>query len=99
MSIGTRVSPVPRNIWKNGKVERASESYGKWASEVAQSEKVFFVDLNETTSRKYEKNGAERVGAEYFTTKDHTHTSAAGARVNAESVVEGLKELKGLRLF
>ena len=88
------LSPVPRNIWKNGKVERASESYGKWAREVAQSEKVFFVDLNEITARKYEKTGAQRVGAEYFTTKDHTHTSAAGARANAESVVEGLKELK-----
>lgn len=88
------LSPVPRNKWKNGKVERASENYGKWALETAKSQNVLFVDLNEITARKYEKAGAEKTGAEYFTTKDHTHTSAAGARVNAESVAEGLKNLK-----
>lgn len=88
------LSPVPRNVWKNGKVERASDNYGKWALETAKSEKVFFVDLNEITARKYEKAGAAKTGAEYFTTKDHTHTSAAGARINAESVAEGLKHLK-----
>ena len=87
-------SPVPRNKWKNGKVERASADYGKWAREIAESEKIAFVDLNEITAKKYEKAGAETVTAQYFTTKDQTHTSAAGARVNAESVVEGLKELK-----
>lgn len=88
------LSPVPRNIWKNGKVERASENYGKWAREVAAGEKVFFVDLNEITARQYEKTGEQKVGAEYFTTKDHTHTSVAGAKLNAESVVEGLSKLK-----
>jgi rhamnogalacturonan acetylesterase len=87
-------SPVPRNVWKDGKVERAADSYGRWARETAESEKVLFVDLNEITARKYEKAGAEKTGAEYFTTKDHTHTSPAGARMNAESVVEGLRALK-----
>jgi rhamnogalacturonan acetylesterase len=88
------LSPVPRNKWKDGKVERASADYGKWAAEIARSENVLFVDLNEITARKYEKAGAQTVGAEYFTVKDHTHTSAAGARMNAESVVEGLRNLK-----
>jgi rhamnogalacturonan acetylesterase len=88
------LSPVPRNVWKNGRVERAAENYGRWAREVAAAEKAYFVDLNEITARKYEKTGPERVGAEYFTAKDHTHTSPQGARMNAESVVEGLKSLK-----
>jgi rhamnogalacturonan acetylesterase len=92
------LSPVPRNRWKDGQVERAEENYGKWSREVAASEKVFFVDLNEITARKYEKTGAEKVGAEYFTTKDQTHTSAAGARLNAESVIEGLRKLKNVSL-
>ena len=87
-------SPVPRNVWKNGKVERAAENYGKWARETAESQKVLFIDLNEITAQKYEKVGAEKVGAEYFTTKDHTHTSASGAKMNAASVVEGLRKLK-----
>ncbi len=88
------LSPVPRNVWKDGKVERAVENYGRWARDVAESQKVLFVDLNEITARKYEKAGAEKVGADFFTTKDHTHTSPAGARINAESVVEGLRASK-----
>jgi rhamnogalacturonan acetylesterase len=89
------LSPVPRNQWREGRVRRENESYGKWSREVAEKEKVLFVDLNEITAQKYEKEGAEIVAATYFTTKDHTHTSAAGAKMNAESVVEGLKKLPG----
>lgn len=88
------LSPVPRNQWKDGKVKRENETYGKWSREVAKNEKVLFVDLNEITALKYEKEGAEVVGVKYFTTKDHTHTSASGAKLNAESVIEGLKKLK-----
>lgn len=88
-------SPVPRNRWKDGKVERENESYGKWSREIAEKERVFFVDLNEITARKYEKETAETVKKKYFTPKDDTHTSNAGAKMNAESVIEGLKKLKG----
>ena len=28
-------SPIPRNIWKDGKVGRAASDYGKWAKEAA----------------------------------------------------------------
>jgi rhamnogalacturonan acetylesterase len=87
------LSPVPRNVWKNGKVVRASGDYGLWVKETAASTGAFFVDLNELTAVQYEKEGEEKV-AGYFTTKDHTHTSPAGARLNAGSVVEGLKRLK-----
>ncbi|HEV8592819.1 MAG TPA: hypothetical protein VGQ55_12010, partial [Pyrinomonadaceae bacterium] len=75
------------------KVERASGDYGLWAKEIA-SGGAFFVDLNEITAKRYEKEGPEKVGAEYFTTKDHTHTSPAGAKLNADSVIEGLRNLK-----
>lgn len=88
------LSPVPRNMWKDGKVVRASADYGLWAKETAMSTKALFVDLNEITSFKYEKDGPSKVAAEYFTTKDHTHTSPAGARLNALSVAEGLRKLK-----
>lgn len=92
------LSPVPRNQWTDGKVKRENETYGKWSRETAQSQKVEFLDLNEITARKYEKLGAEIVGKEYFTTKDHTHTSPVGAKMNAESVIEGLKKLKKVSL-
>ena len=88
------LSPVPRNIWKDGRVVRASDDYGKWAAESAKTGGAIFVDLNEIVARRYEKDGEDKVGPQYFTTKDHTHTSPVGARVNAESVIEGLRGLK-----
>ncbi|MDP2058510.1 MAG: GDSL-type esterase/lipase family protein, partial [Flavobacteriaceae bacterium] len=90
------LSMIPRNIWKDGKVERASEMYGKWAREVAESSGAFFIDLNELVAEKYEEMGAEKVKA--FFPGDYTHTNQAGAKLNAETVVQGLKELKNCEL-
>lgn len=92
------VSPVPRNIWKEGKVLRAASTYGGWSKAVAKEASVYFVDLNELTAAKYEKIGSAKVASDFFTTIDHTHTSLAGARVNAESVVEGLRKIKQLKI-
>jgi lysophospholipase L1-like esterase len=91
------LSPVPRNNWKDGKVVRNAATYGGWAAEVAKSQGVFFVDLNEIIAKQYETLGEERVSKELFF-NDHTHTSPAGAQLNAESVVAGLKELKKCKL-
>jgi len=33
-------SPIPRNDWKNGKVPRNNTSYGLWAKQIAEKEKV-----------------------------------------------------------
>jgi lysophospholipase L1-like esterase len=88
------LSPIPRNIWKDGRVARAGNDYGKWAAEAARAEGAAFVDLNEIIAGHYEQEGPEKVGAEYFTAADHTHTTPAGARLNAAAVVEGLRELK-----
>ena len=38
--------------------------------------------------------GREKVQALYFGPTDHTHTTVAGAELNAASVVEGLLRLK-----
>jgi rhamnogalacturonan acetylesterase len=89
------ISPVPRNVWKDGKVVRASADYGLWAKESAKATGAMFLDLNEIVAKQYEEIGQERVGPEYFTTKDHTHTSPAGAKLNAVSVIRALKKLKG----
>ena len=89
------LSPVPRNIWKDGKVIRASNDYGKWAAEAAKAESALFIDLNEIVARHYEEVGPEKVQAQFFTATDHTHTTPAGAQLNAASVIEGLRGLKG----
>jgi len=86
-------SLVPRNIWKQGKVERASSSHAKWASEVAASEGVAFLDLNELIAARLEKLGEEKSKEFFF--GDHTHTSPEGARFNAKIVAQGLKALPG----
>lgn len=91
------LSPVPRNNWKDGKVARNAATYGGWAAEVAKSQSVFFIDLNEIIARQYEALGQEKVSKEFFF-NDQTHTSPAGARLNAESVVAGLRELKKCKL-
>lgn len=83
------LSPVPRNIWKDGKVGRASSDYGKWAKEAAGQEKVPFIDLNGLIADRYEALGEARVAPLFF--GDHTHTSPDGAAVNAECVVEGIR--------
>lgn len=87
-------SPVPRNIFKDGKIERSDSGYGLWAKQVAQTNGAYFIDLFEIVAKKYDILGPEKVQAELFTAKDHTHTTEAGARVNAQAVVDGIKELK-----
>jgi hypothetical protein len=82
-----------RNIWKDGKVERGSGNFGKWAAQVAESESVAFVDVTRIIADRYEKMGQEK--ANEFFPGDHTHTNAAGADFNAASVLAGLKALKG----
>jgi len=86
------LSPVPRNIWRDGHVARASHDYGKWAAEAAREGDAELVDLNEIVAGRYEAAGVETVRNDYFTAADHTHTTKAGALVNADCVAAGIRE-------
>ncbi|WP_316807746.1 rhamnogalacturonan acetylesterase [Pedobacter agri] len=90
-------SSIPRNPVKEGKVVLVNDSYASWAQEVAKAEKVDFIPLNQLIKDKYAVSTADEVKS-YFTEKDHTHTNEAGAKVNANLVVEGLKSLKKNKL-
>ena len=92
-------SPVPRNMWASDKstVLRNNKDYGLWSKQTAQACGVEFIDLNEITAVKYEKLGSEYISKEFFL-EDHTHTTIAGAIVNAESVVAGIRSLKNCKL-
>jgi lysophospholipase L1-like esterase len=81
-------SPIPRNDWKDGKVVRSTESYSKWARQVAETEGAFFIDLNDLVALKYEQMGEEKVKA--FFPADHTHTDQDGAKINAAIVIDQL---------
>jgi lysophospholipase L1-like esterase len=82
---------IPRKIWTNGKIARNTKDYAGWAAEVAQAEKVPLVDLNEIIARAYDALGPDKV--EPLFADPHTHTSRAGAEMNAECVIAGLKGL------
>jgi lysophospholipase L1-like esterase len=85
-------SPIPRKTWQNGKIVRNADNFGGWARQVATQEGVGFIDLNEIIARRYDALGEAAV--EPLFGDPHTHTSRAGAELNAESVVSGLKALK-----
>jgi lysophospholipase L1-like esterase len=86
------LSPTVRNIWTNGKVERGPGDFGRWSDETAQSQAVAFVDVTNIIANRYEKMGQEKV--QEFFPEDHTHTTPAGADLNAAAVVSGLKGLR-----
>lgn len=63
----------------------------RWAASVARAEAVSFLDLNERVARRYEALGQAAVAL--FFADEHTHTNKAGADLNADVVVEGLRAL------
>ncbi|HVK06682.1 MAG TPA: rhamnogalacturonan acetylesterase [Armatimonadaceae bacterium] len=93
-------SPIPRCPAPGKPIEPEGEptGYRAYAREVAEKEKVPFIDLYAITWRKYMKMTPEEVKKAYFTEADNTHTGPAGAELNARSVAEGLKALKDVPL-
>ena len=89
-------SPIPRNQWNAGKVKRATEDYGRWAAEIAQSEKIPFIDLNTMVADHYDILGAGKVSGFFY--GDHTHTNQDGALLNAEAVMKGIRSLNNVAL-
>jgi rhamnogalacturonan acetylesterase len=83
-------SLVPRGIWKEGRIAR--DEHAAWTHEVATATNTPFLDLNEIVGRKYEALGPEKVATLFA--DEHTHTTPAGARLNAESVIDGLAAIE-----
>ena len=99
------VSLIPRKAWVEegpdaGKVRRNKGDYAGWAEQVARLEKVGFIDLNELAARRYDEMGREGVMKMFPTTvpDERIHTNWAGAALNAQLVVGGLKALGDPRM-
>lgn len=93
------MSLTPRNAWEDKDstiITRVNKTFGLWAKQVAKAAKIPFIDLNDISARKFEKFGKKKV--QYMFYIDRIHTSAFGARVNAESAAEGIRNTKGLKL-
>jgi len=86
------LSLTVRNLWKDGKVERASGNYRAWIQALPAAEAVPWIDHSRLIADTYQVLG-EASTRTFFPT-DYAHTSPAGADLNASLVVAGLKGLR-----
>jgi lysophospholipase L1-like esterase len=95
------VSLIPRKKWdEQGKVRRNKGDYAGWAEEVAKAEHAGFIDLNEMAARRYDELGHDAVMQLFPQTNpdESVHTNWAGAELNAQLVVQGLKSQGDARI-
>lgn len=94
------LSLTPRNEWPGGRIERRNDSYGEWYREVVEQTGVAFVDVHNISAdfldQKFASDNAatSRQNASGYFNHDHTHTSKAGAQMNAQSVAKGLRDIQ-----
>jgi lysophospholipase L1-like esterase len=94
------VSPVPRKNFEDGRIKRNAGDYGGWARQIAEAENVPFIDLNEMSAAELDRIAASAglEGLDSYFKDDHTHSSLAGADMNAAMVVKGIKSLENCGL-
>jgi len=88
----TPVPHCPTAEVKSGDIEKSA--FVGYATAVAENEKVLFINLNQIIMSHYAGMTPKEIKAKYFTPADNTHASLAGAELNAQSVIEGLRQLK-----
>lgn len=88
-------SPIPR-VPKEKVAPDAvdSNSYIGYARDVAKAQDCAFIDLNHNILKRFAGMTPEEIQAKYYVDADHTHTNPAGADLNAQAVVEGIRGLK-----
>ncbi len=84
-------SLTPRKFWKDGRIVRTRDGFADWAEQVARAEEIAFVNLTELASAKMDTMPPARVDSLFGDA--NLHSSARGAQLNAQAVVEGLREL------
>lgn len=87
-------SPVPRKRFDaQGRTVRGTGSYGSWAQAVAREEGVAFIDLDAGIAERYDALGPVVVDQLFprAVPEERVHTNWAGAALNAQVVLEGLR--------
>ena len=87
-------SPVPRKRFdEQGRTVRGSGSYASWAETVAREEGVAFVDLDALIAARYDAQGPAVVDMLFprSTPEERVHTNWAGAALNAQIALDGLR--------
>jgi hypothetical protein len=89
---------TPRDLWKDGKIERLKEltagagtGMSEWTRQVAANEKVLLVDMSNIAGDVYDKIGPET--AYKMWGDGYLHSNTAGAIINCEAFIAGLKAL------
>ncbi len=86
-------SMVPHKDWADGHIVRKErEQWVKWTFNAAQATHAAFIDLNEIIALEFEALGPDKVAPLFGDAR--THSTPAGAMLNAQLVVAGIKELK-----
>jgi len=86
------MAATPYNRWTDGKFAHRPGDFANIAKEVADQEKVQFMDHTAIIGDRYDALGETTVKS--FFMADAIHTNTFGAVVNAEAFVAGLKQLK-----
>lgn len=85
-------SMVPHKDWQDEKIVRKeSETFVKWTANAAKATGAAFINLNEIIALEFQKLGPEKV--ESLFADKRTHSTPAGALLNAELVIAGLSKL------
>jgi rhamnogalacturonan acetylesterase len=82
------LSLTVRNIWKDGHIER-DMGYDGYIQQLASEQNVAFIDMAAVEADRLEALGPEKTAALFPI--DHTHTSAEGGELAAQSVVIALR--------
>jgi rhamnogalacturonan acetylesterase len=86
-------SMVPHKDWLDGKIVRKeSETFVKWTANAALASGAAFINLNEIIAIEFERLGIDNVAPLFGDAR--THSTRAGALVNAEMVVAAIKTLE-----
>jgi hypothetical protein len=95
---------TPRKRWSDGKVERLKEqvagqgAMSDWSRQVAAAEKTLLVDHTNIIADQYDKLGEVEV-AKFFNGAEYLHTNTAGAILNCEAFIAGLKAIPEMPLL
>ena len=86
-------SMVPHKDWDNGKIIRKeSTTFVKWTENAAKASGAAYINLNEIVALEFERLGPDKVAPLFGDAR--THSTPAGALLNAQLVISGLAGLK-----
>ena len=85
------LTPTIRNIWNDGHIER-DMGFRDYENQISTAQHVPLADMATLEANRLEALGPEKTALLF--PKDHTHTSAQGAELNAADVAAALRGIK-----